>query len=287
MRRNRIRLLGAILFGGMIGPVLFLLGLRLASAASVSLWLNLELVATALLGRLLFHDHLGGRAWAGVCGAVLAGGVLSLGEGAAGLTAGSLVALACVCWGVDNHLTALIDGITPSQSTLWKGLGAGSANLVIGLATASYAASALSTGLVLLIGALCYGASITLYIRAAHGLGATRAQTVFAAAPFFGAAIAVVLGGDSLSASQWVGALLLAASIALLVADRHEHSHAHDPLSHAHAHCHDDGHHVHVHPGQPASLRHTHWHDHERLVHSHPHWPDLHHRHEHQTESAG
>jgi hypothetical protein len=63
--------------------------------------------------------------------------------------------------------------------------------------------------------------------------------------------------------------------------------HVHEALTHVHSHRYDDGHHIHVHPGQPPSLRHTHVHTHERLEHGHPHWPDLHHRHEHQTAPTG
>ena len=55
---NRWRLWGAVLAGGVAGPVLLLAGLKVASAASVSLWLNLELVATAVLGHWFFRDHL-------------------------------------------------------------------------------------------------------------------------------------------------------------------------------------------------------------------------------------
>src|SRR5262245_18194898 len=55
-RRNRVRLLGAVVFGGILGPVALLFGLKIAAAASVSLWLNLELAATAVLGVCLFHD---------------------------------------------------------------------------------------------------------------------------------------------------------------------------------------------------------------------------------------
>src|SRR5512145_3232034 len=55
-RANRLRLAGAVILGGMAGPVLLLSGLRLASASSVSLWLNFELVATAVLGFIFFRD---------------------------------------------------------------------------------------------------------------------------------------------------------------------------------------------------------------------------------------
>lgn len=60
-RVNRRRLAGAVLFGGILGPVLLLFGLRLASAGAVSLLLNLEMVATAVLGVVLFREHLGHR----------------------------------------------------------------------------------------------------------------------------------------------------------------------------------------------------------------------------------
>ena len=91
--------------------MLLLLGLRLAAAVSVSLWLNLELVATALLGVLVFRDHLGLAGWSGVACALAGAALLPLAGGGAGPAAGGLVLLACLCWGVDNHLTALIDGI--------------------------------------------------------------------------------------------------------------------------------------------------------------------------------
>ncbi|MCB0137808.1 MAG: DMT family transporter, partial [Caldilineaceae bacterium] len=110
--RTRRLLLGAVIFGGIVGPVLMLFGLRMAAAASVALWLNLEAVATALLGVWVFRDHLGRNGWIGAAGILLASVLLSWGQGAAGWQAGLLVAGACVCWGLDNHMTALIDGIT-------------------------------------------------------------------------------------------------------------------------------------------------------------------------------
>ena len=278
---NRLRLAGAILFGGVLGPVLLLLGLRLASAGSVALWLNLELAATAALGALLFRDPLGRLGWVGVAGVLGAGLLLSTGEGASGLRAGALVAAACVCWGLDNHWTALLDGVPAAASTLWKGAAAGTANLLLSLLVLPWQAPPAAVALALAVGALCYGASITLYVVAAQGLGATRAQLVFASAPFFGLALSAALLGESLTPPQLAAAALLLVSLGLVFRDRHAHAHVHEALSHTHWHRHDDGHHLHAHPGAPPALRHAHWHEHEPLRHAHPHWPDLHHRHRH------
>lgn len=279
--QNRGRLAGAVLLGGICGPLALLFGLRLAAAASVSLWLTLELVATAVLGHLVFRDQLGRFGWAAAAGTVVGAAVLSWGEGVAGVQAGSLVALACVCWGFDNHLTALIDGLTPEESTFWKGLVAGSANLLIGVSAQPLTASLAGVLGALLLGGVAYGLSVVLYIQAAQRVGATRAQLLFATAPFFGVALSLLLLGERLAPAQMVAALILTGSLFLLVWDRHTHAHDHVGTTHEHWHRHDDGHHSHVHPGLLASLGHSHTHEHAATTHAHPHWPDLHHRHPH------
>jgi drug/metabolite transporter (DMT)-like permease len=280
-RANAARLAGAVLAGGIVAPVLLLFALRLTLAGSVALLLNLEMVATALLGVALFREHLGRAGWLGVAGVAAAGALVAGAGGAPGRLAALLVAAACTCWGLDNHLTALVDGITPARSTLVKGAVAGATNLAIGLAVAPLSAPAGAVAASLGVGALCYGASIALYISAARELGATRAQAIFASAPFAGAALSALLLGEPIGRVQAAAALLLAVSVAALLRSRHAHDHVHVALEHEHSHRHDDGHHLHEHPGLGARVRHSHAHRHERLAHAHPHWPDIHHRHDH------
>ena len=105
-----------MLFGGVLAPVLFLAALRLTLAGSVSLLLNLEMVATAVLGVALFREHLGRLGWLGVSGVVAAGALVAGAGGWPGLMAALLMAAACTCWGLDNNLTALIDGVTPARA---------------------------------------------------------------------------------------------------------------------------------------------------------------------------
>ena len=286
-QKNLLRLLGAIGCGGILGPIALLFGLRLASAASVSLWLNLELVATALLGHMVFRDHLGRRGWMGAVGVVAASVIISVGEGTSGLAATTLVALACLFWGLDNHLTALIDGITPTQSTFWKGLAAGSFNLTLASAMGSPFPDVRLVLGGLLVGTLAYGASIALYITAAQQLGATRAQMLFATAPFFGAGLSAVILAEPFGVWHIVAAGLFAVSLALLVRDQHEHQHSHEAVEHEHWHRHDDGHHLHEHPGLSASHWHSHRHRHKPLAHRHRHWHDIHHRHPHTERPEG
>ena len=280
-RRNQARLLGAIVAGGIAGPVLLLFALRSAEAASVSLWLNFEVAATALLGVLVFREHLGILGWFGAVAAFAGAAILSVPGGSAGVGPGILVLLACACWGLDNHLTALIDGITPSQSTFWKGLVAGMTNLIIGLTIDPFAAGLVVVLAALFVGVWAYGASIALYIRSAQTLGATRAQIAFASAPFFGVLISVLALDETLTGAHLASGVLFIAGIALFAFERHAHRHAHELMEHEHLHRHDDGHHDHAHPELPRAASHVHLHRHEPMTHAHPHWPDLHHRHSH------
>lgn len=279
-RGNIVKIAGSLACGGILAPVFFLVGLERASATSVSMWLALEGILTALLAYLLFKEHLGRFGFLAVAGAALAAGVLSFGEGAAGFEAGLFVAVACLLWGLDNNFSALVDGIRPAQLTFLKGAVAGSLNLAIGCFSAGFEASPAQTAGALLIGAFSYGLSLTLYIRSAQSLGASRSQLLFATSPIWGVLLSFAVLQEQIAAPHLVSALILAGAIVLLFRDQHAHLHAHERMAHVHAHSHDDGHHTHRHD-EVMSGPHSHWHEHEPVTHAHPHWPDLHHRHRH------
>ncbi len=281
---NKLRLLGAILLGGVAGPLALLFGLRIAEASSVSMWLNLELVFTALLGHFIFKDYLGRAGWIGSLGVVIAAGILSWNGGVAGIQAGLLVALACLFWGFDNHFTALIDELSPRSNTFFKGIFAGSINLIIGLSVAGgYGGSWEQTIFALVVGFFSYGLSIALYISSAQGIGATRAQIIFASAPFFGVGASLIFLGESLSVLQILAAGLFGLSLIPLLLDSHLHEHYHGTVVHDHLHTHNESHHDHSHETGPvfSFLPHSHEHEHESKTHAHTHFPDIHHRHDH------
>lgn len=126
------------------------------------------------------------ESWVGSAGAVTAAALLSWNGGVAGLKAGLFVGVACLFWGLDNHLTALIDEISPQSTAFFKGLFAGLINLSIGLFLANYGAGWRQLAGALVLGFFSYGLSIALYIGSAHGIGATRAQVIFASASNLG-----------------------------------------------------------------------------------------------------
>jgi drug/metabolite transporter (DMT)-like permease len=281
IRRDGRSLALAIVAGGAVGPALLTAGLVDTPAATASLLLNLELVATIVLAFTLFREHLG-RNMVVAAGLVTAAGVLLVWEPGAAINAHALLIVgACACWGLDNSVTARIDQISPQHVTFLKGFVAGTVNACLALAVTGFGdVGAWSVIGALVIGALGYGASITLWVRGAQQLGAARGQVIFATAPFLGALIAWIVLTDPVEPVQVVAMLIAALGVALSLRSAHVHTHWHDYTVHAHEHDHGDGHHDHIHD-DGFTGRHSHVHEHAALAHSHPHVPDLHHRHDH------
>ncbi len=280
---NRSKTFGIIFFGGFLGPLLLLAGLKTANAASVSIWLNMELVATAILGVLIFKDSLDRITWIGVILTVIAGVITSLGEGTSGLISGLLITVACICWGIDNHLTALTDGASPQTVTFIKGVMAGSVNLTIGCFITNEPISFGQFTPAIILGIFSYGFSIVLYVTSAQNIGATRSQILFSTAPLWGVMLTYLFFHDSFQWVHVISIVLLALAVIITNILSHNHLHTHIAMEHIHYHHHTDGHHAHSHGNEIVSERkwHSHKHVHTPLTHEHPHDPDLHHRHEH------
>jgi drug/metabolite transporter (DMT)-like permease len=280
--QSRLKMLGIIFFGGIMGPLMLLAGLQTANAASVSIWLNMELVATALLGVLFFKDELDKHALIGVTLTILAGIITSMGEGMSGITSGLLITAACFCWGIDNHLTALTDGATPQTVTFIKGMAAGIVNFTIGCIISAQPVEMITVFPAVILGAFSYGISIVLYVTSAQNIGATRSQILFSTAPLWGVLLSYLFFADSFYWEHILSMALLAVAVIVTNIYSHNHLHTHRAMEHIHYHRHNDGHHNHTHDEPvPEGKWHSHLHTHQPVTHQHPHQPDLHHRHDH------
>ncbi len=282
-RRDAPWLAGAILCGGVVGPVLLLLGLAHTPAASASLLLNLEGVFTALLAWFVFRENFDRRiAWGMACITLGAVALSWLGRPEAGVPWGALAIVgACLAWAADNNLTRNVAAADPVQIAMLKGLCAGTVNTGIALAFGAKLPSGGTLVAIGLIGLLGYGVSLVLFVLALRHLGTARTGAYFALAPFVGALISVLFLHEPMTAGLVIAGLLMAIGVWLHLTEHHEHEHHHEPMEHDHLHTHDE-HHRHAHAaGDPPGEPHSHPHRHEELTHSHPHFPDLHHRHGH------
>ena len=277
-------LLGAIGFGGVLGPLLLMLGLARTPAASASLLLNLEAVLTALVAWIVFRENTDRRVVLGMA-LIVAGAAVLAGRGASyahGFGHGALlIALACLCWALDNNFTRKISGSDAVFLAALKGLAAGGVNTGLALSLGERLPAAAGIAAAMGVGLLGYGISLVLFVLALRELGAARTGAYFSTAPFFGAAVAMLAFGEHPSLLFWLAAALMGAGVWLHLQERHEHMHTHQPFPHTHRHGHDENH-QHSHDFDwDGHEPHTHHHVHALLTHSHPHYPDIHHQHEH------
>ena len=269
-----------IIFGGVLGPLLLMLGLSQTTAASGSLLLNLEGLATMAIAWVVFRENVDNRLLLGAA-AILSGAVLLSwnGQGLSLDAGGLLIAAACLCWGIDNNLTRKLSSADPVQIAMIKGLVAGCTNVALAmmLGASLPPVNLISAGA--LVGFLGIGVSLVMFMLGLRHLGTARTGAYFSLAPFIGAAIALAIFAEGLTIQFVLAGLLMGLGLWLHLSERHDHDHAHEALEHDHAHTHD-AHHQHAHDG-PVLEPHSHWHRHEPMLHKHPHYPDLHHRHRH------
>ena len=282
-RSDAARIASMALFGAGIGPVALAWGLQRTSGAGASLMLTLEAVFTAILARLWYHETMDRRVVLAMA-LLTAGGmalVLDRAEAGTGQMLGLLAVLAATAaWGVDNTLSRALAERDPGQVVMLKSLLGAVATLALAFAMKEPVPALRQALALLAIGATGYGLSLRFYLLAQRAFGAARTGSVFAFAPFVGAAFAFLLGDRSGSAWMLAGAVLMVLGIVLHLAESHSHEHRHEPLEHEHAHRHDDAHHTHRHEPMPAAA-HSHLHRHAPMQHAHAHVPDEHHLHRH------
>jgi len=276
--RDWLWVIGAVAAGGVVAPIVMLFSLAATPAATASLLLNFEGVATTLIAAVVFREAVGRRIWVSVaCVTVASIGLSWNTDGQFGFAPGALgIIAACALWGIDNNLTRNVSGKDPLMIVLAKGLGAGGFSLALALILGNKLPPLSTLALTLLLGFFSYGFSAVLFVRALRGLGAARTSALFAAAPFVGVIVAFGVF-QQLPGWLFFAALpLMILGAALLVTEGHDHWHVHLPEDHAHR-SELDQHHA----GLLETASNSSGHAHTRLEHSHPHVPDIHHRHDH------
>lgn len=280
-RSDLPRVLFVAVLGGIAGPALLVYGLKSTDAVRASLLLTLEAPFTALIAAVVFREYVSRRVWFAIA-CITAGAVLLAypAMGHAGAKGDVFVVLACLAWGLDNTVSRRLADRDPLSVVAAKGLIGGSLSLAVAFLGGGFTVTAQSVMGLLALGAVGYGFSLRLYLRAQRAVGTARTASVFGTAPFVGVVVAISMG------SPWPGPVfgaaagLMAVGIWLHSTERHNHLHAHAPLDHEHAHEHDDGHHGHLHDPMPVGA-HSHGHRHDALTHDHEHSEDLHHHHGH------
>jgi drug/metabolite transporter (DMT)-like permease len=201
----------AMIFLDIAAPIFLLIGLNATTAANASLLNNFEIVATAMIARMVFKEKISPRLFGGILFVVLSCLILSF-EDISGLrfSYGSLFILAaCVCWGFENNCTRKISSKDPLQIVLLKGIFSGLGSVIIGLCVGERIKNPWSIAAVLGVGFVAYGLSIFFYVYAQRLLGAARTSAYYAIAPFIGTLLSLVIFREMPPATYFIALVLM------------------------------------------------------------------------------
>ncbi len=191
MRSHRYALLGLVVFGGVVAPIFLAMGIQRVSPVEVSIALNFELVATAVIARFFFSEKISRRALFAIL-IIFVGVLVPVVFNSEGLHLSrdllgiGFVLLAGVCWGFDNCFSRIVSHLSPELSIIIKGVVGAVVNFLIAVSMGSVFIQPIKFFQLLLIGIICYGLSLRLLLRAFQILGSARGIALFSLHPFFG-----------------------------------------------------------------------------------------------------
>ena len=237
-----------------IAPIFLMIGISIGSSANASLLGNFEIVATSIIALVFFKEDVSKNLWIAIVFITLSSIILSFeGQESFRFSYGSLfVILATMSWGLENNCTRKISNKSSYQIVTIKGLCSGIASLIISIIIGEKFPEIRYTFYALLLGYVAYGLSIFLYVRSQRDLGAAKTSAYYAIAPFIGTFLCFLVNGEALSASYFVGLILMIVGTVFVVVDtcliKHTHlhthtiTHTHDGYTHTHVLTHEHEH---------------------------------------------
>jgi drug/metabolite transporter (DMT)-like permease len=220
-RREWGLFLGTVFVGGLLAPFIQILSLPLTPAATASLLLNFEIVATVLIAFLVFREPEDRKIGAAIV-IILAGSLLLSWNGSdpLGFSPGAIgIIISAFFWGLDNNFMAHITAFPPELIAVAKaGTGGLLAWVLVFLLREPLPPPDLAV-LALLTGFVSFGLGLVLFIRALRAMGAARAGAIYAAAPFIGCLVSLLVFAEPLGLRFWIALPLFGTGAAIVIAD--------------------------------------------------------------------
>ncbi|MBR3208949.1 MAG: DMT family transporter [Bacilli bacterium] len=196
----------------LVASFLIIEALKNVNASLVSLLSIFELIMTSICAYFLFNDPIERDELIAIILVVVASIVLNFKEGifsSVGLSS-LFVIVACLCWGIENNITALISSKEPSFFTSIKCGAVSILYLIIILIKGDFY---ISNCILIVIGFFTYGLSILAYALSTKYLGASKATLVFSFSPIFGVILAILIYGEKITHSFMLSLVLMIMAI--------------------------------------------------------------------------
>ena len=213
LSRNDLPYTASMIALDIAAPISLMTGLAIASAESVSLLNNFEIVATSLIALVIFKEKVSLRLWLAIALITASSILLSFEDiQSFALSPGALlVLLASVFWGFENNCTRMLSKSDPLEIVAIKGFGSGIGSLLIAFFMKEKLPSFPLAFSALLLGFISYGLSIFFYVYAQRFLGAAKTSAYYAINPFIGVILALLIFKEVPNFTFWIALAIMAA----------------------------------------------------------------------------
>ncbi len=177
-------------------------------ASLVSLLSIFEIIMTSLCAYLIFKDPIGKNEVIAIILVIIGSFILNFRNGIfSNISINSLlVILACLCWGIENNVTASISSKEPAFFTSIKCSAVALLYLSIVAIKGDFS---FCYPILALYGFFSYGISILTYALSTKYMGASKATLVFSFSPIFGVLLSFIIYGDKLTITFLISAILM------------------------------------------------------------------------------
>ena len=191
------------------------------NASLVSLLSIFEIIMTSICAYLLFRDPIEKNEIIAIILVIIASFILNFKEGIfSSIGISSLLVIgACLCWGIENNITASISSKEPSFFTSIK---CGSVAILYLIIIILKGDLYISNYILMILGFFSYGLSILSYALSTKYLGASKATLVFSFSPIFGVILAILIYNDAITYSFLISLILMI--IAIIIINKKEKS---------------------------------------------------------------
>lgn len=177
-------------------------------ASLVSLLTIFEIVATSLCAYFMLDDKVEKNEVIAIIFVLLGGFILNFKDGVFNNINyySILVILACLCWGIENNLTALLSSKEPALFTSIKCGSVAILYLVLVILKGDFT---INTPVLILYGFITYGLSILFYAISTKYIGASKATLVFSFTPIFGVILSIIFYKEHITTSFIISTILM------------------------------------------------------------------------------
>jgi drug/metabolite transporter (DMT)-like permease len=187
--------MGLVMLLDCFAVISFSFGLEGTSGQVSSLLAATELILTALIAFIFFHEKLRWPIWVGA--ALVSGSIICLALGGKGATSSPyrwlLILLSYLLWSIENNLTTQLSMKDPFEITFFKCMTSGLVTVIFGLCIGERSAAWGYISLDFLLGLIAVGFSIAILVVAEKNLGAGRSTAIYSSNPLIGVGLSMLI----------------------------------------------------------------------------------------------